>query len=49
MINATKIVSLKYFNQHIYPMYERLAKDSDEKTRKGCAEIISEIAKCSDL
>lgn len=49
MINATKQVSLKYFNQHIYPMYDRLSKDSDEKTRKGCAEIISEIAKCSDL
>lgn len=49
MMNATKLVSPMYFNQYIYPMYDRLSKDSDEKTRKGCAEIISEIAKCCDL
>jgi hypothetical protein len=30
-------------------MYDRLSKESDEKIRKGCAEIISEIAKCSDI
>jgi hypothetical protein len=49
MINATKLVSLKYFNQHQFPMYDRLTKESDEKIRKGCAEIIPEIAKCSDI
>lgn len=49
MTNLAKQVSLKHFNQQIYTMYDRLSKDSDEKTRKGCAEIISEIAKCSDL
>jgi hypothetical protein len=30
-------------------MYDRLSKDSDEKTRKGCAEIIPEISKIADI
>jgi hypothetical protein len=30
-------------------MYDRLSKEGDEKIRKGCAEIISDIAKCSDI
>lgn len=39
-INAVKHVSSGYFNQQMFPMYDRLAKDADEKTRKGCAEKI---------
>lgn len=30
-------------------MYDRLAKDSDEKIRKGCAEAIAEISKVTPL
>jgi hypothetical protein len=30
-------------------MYDRLSKDSDEKVRKACAEVIAEIAKVSPL
>ena len=44
-LNASKQVSQKYFKQHIFTMYERLSKDSDEKTRKACAENIPEITK----
>lgn len=30
-------------------MYQKLSSDPDEKVRKGCAEVISEISKVSPL
>ena len=48
-LNAAKNISLQNFTAQVFPMYERLTKDSDEKVRKACAETIAEIAKISPL
>ena len=48
-VNASKAVSPSYFITHVYPMYERMTQDADEKVRKACAEVIAEIAKVSPL
>ena len=49
LLNASKVISITYFTAHIFPMYERLTKDSDEKVRKACAEVIAEIANVCPL
>jgi HEAT repeat len=49
MLNASKIISINYFTSHVFPMYDNLTKDGDEKVRKACAEVIAEIAKVSPL
>ena len=48
-IKTTNLISKAYFSQHIFPMYQKLSADPDEKVRKGCAEVIGEIAKVSPL
>lgn len=49
LLNISKIVSLSYFTAHIFPLYDKLAQDKDEKVRKTCAEVVSEIANVSPL
>lgn len=49
LLNASKIVSINYFTNQIFPMYDRLTRDGDEKVRKACAEVIAEIAKVTPL
>ena len=44
-LNASKVVSISYFSSHIFSMYDRLTKDTDERVRKASAEVIAEIAK----
>jgi hypothetical protein len=48
-LNTSKIVSLDYFTSHIFPLYDRLSQDKDEKVRKTCAEVVAEIAAVSPL
>lgn len=48
-MNISKIVSLNYFTDRIFPLYNELAQDKDEKVRKTCAEIVSEVANVSPL
>jgi len=48
-IKTSNLISKTYFTQYIFPMYQKLSTDPDEKVRKGCAEVISEIAKVSQL
>ena len=48
-IKTTGLISQGYFCQYIFPMYQKLSVDLDEKVRKGCAETISEISKISPL
>jgi hypothetical protein len=33
----------------MFPMYDRLTQDNDEKVRKSCADVIAEIAKVSPI
>jgi len=40
---------MNYFTSHIFPLYDKLAQDKDEKVRKTCAEVVSEIANVSPL
>jgi hypothetical protein len=49
LMNTSKIVSMEYFTNHIFPLYNKLAQDKDEKVRKTCAEVVSEIANVSPL
>jgi hypothetical protein len=49
LLNISKIVSLNYFTDHIFPLYDKLAQDKDEKVRKTCAEVVAEIAAVSPL
>jgi hypothetical protein len=49
LLNISKIVSLEYFTAHIFPLYDKLTQDKDEKVRKTCAEVVAEIAAVSPL
>lgn len=49
LLNISKIVSLDYFNNQIFPLYNNLTQDKDEKVRKTCAEVVAEIANVSPL
>jgi HEAT repeat protein len=49
LLNISKIVSLDYFTNQIFPLYNELTKDKDEKVRKTCAEVVAEIANVSPL
>jgi hypothetical protein len=49
LISTSKVVSMEYFTNHIFPLYNKLASDKDEKVRKTCAEVVSEIANVSPL
>lgn len=47
LMNTSKVVSMEYFTNHIFPLYDILCQDKDEKVRKTCAEVVSEIANVS--
>jgi serine/threonine-protein phosphatase 4 regulatory subunit 1 len=47
--NISKIVSLDYFTKTVFPLYNDLTKDKDEKVRKTCAEVVADIAAVSPL
>ena len=47
LINMSKIVSFEYFQQRIFPLYNELTQDKEERVRKTCAEQVAEIAKVS--
>lgn len=49
MLNTSKIVSIEFFTSHIFPVYDRLTVDKDEKVRKACAEVVGDIAAVSPL
>lgn len=49
MINISKIVSIDYFTIQLFPLYDRLTLDSDERVRKACAEVVGEIAQVSPM
>ena len=40
---------MNYFNSHIFPLYDKLASDKDEKVRKTCAEVVADIANVSPV
>lgn len=49
LLNISKIVSLDYFTMKIFPLYNQLTQDKDEKVRKTCAEVVADIAVVSPL
>jgi hypothetical protein len=49
LLNISKIVSLDYFTASIFPLYDKLTLDKDEKVRKTCAEVVADIANVSPL
>ena len=49
LLNISKIVSLEYFTNQIFPLYSSLTQDKDEKVRKTCAEVVADIAVVSPL
>lgn len=49
LINASKNVSIDYFNRQIFPLYKELTTDKEQKVRKTCADYVAEIAKVSPL
>lgn len=38
-----------FFAKWVFPMYDQLTKDSEERVRKTCADVVAEIAKVSPL
>ena len=44
LLNVSKIVSIEFFSAHIFPLYDKLTLDKDEKVRKACAEEVASIA-----
>jgi hypothetical protein len=48
-LNASKVISLQSYMHHIFPMYASLTKDTDEKVRKACAEVVSDIASVTPI
>jgi hypothetical protein len=49
LLNTSKNISAATFLQHMFPLYDRLTQDNDEKVRKSCADVIAEIAKVSPI
>ncbi len=47
ILGISKIVSLDFFSNAIFPLYDSLAQDRDDKVRKACAEVVHEIAEVS--
>jgi len=48
-LNASKVISVSAFSAYLFPMYETLTLDKEEKVRKACAEVIAPIAAISPL
>jgi hypothetical protein len=38
LINISKIVSFDFFQRQIFPLYNQLTQDKEEKVRKTCAD-----------
>lgn len=49
LLNISKIISIDYFSAQIFPLYDRLTQDKDEKVRKTCAEVVADIANVSPI
>lgn len=49
LLNISKIVSFDFFQQKIFPLYNELTLDPEERVRKTCAEMVAEIAKVSSV
>jgi len=49
LLNISKIVSFEFFQGRVFPLYDQLTKDTEEKVRKTCAEHVAEIAKVSSV
>ena len=50
LVNVSKCVSLECFYKKIVPLYrDVLTKDKEEKVRKTCAEVVSEITQVSPI
>ncbi len=49
LLNISKIISIDYFSQNIFPLYAKLAQDKDEKVRKVTADVVAEIAGVSPI
>lgn len=49
LINISKIVSFDFFQRQIFPLYNQLTQDKEEKVRKTCADQVAEIAKVSSV
>lgn len=49
LLNISKIVSFEFFEKKVFPLYNELTKDTEEKVRKTCAEVVADIAKVSSI
>jgi hypothetical protein len=49
LLNISKIVSFDFFQLKIFPLYNELTLDPEERVRKTCAEMVAEIAKVSSV
>lgn len=49
LLNISKIVSFDYFQAHIFPLYNQLSQDGEERVRKTCAEQVADIANVSSV
>ena len=49
LLNISKIVSFDFFTRKIFPLYDQLTQDKEEKVRKTCADQVAEIAKVSSV
>jgi len=49
LLNVSKEISLDCFTNEIFPLYNNLTKDKEERVRKTCADVVAEIAKVSPL
>jgi len=44
-----KIVSSGYFSANVFPLYEELTSDKEEKVRKTCADVVGKVAEISPV
>jgi HEAT repeat protein len=49
LINVSRNVSIDCFSKQIFPLYQELTTDKEQKVRKTCADVVAEIAKVSPL
>lgn len=49
LLNISRIVSFEFFQMKIFPLYNDLTIDKEERVRKTCAEQVAEIAKVASV
>ena len=49
LTNVSKNISSEVFSQQLFPLYDQLTQDKEQKVRKACADVVSQIAEVTPM